>query len=60
VKKSNRFRIKTLSYQGYADAAQEPWFTTSPSKAIPKALNKAGMKITMLIILNLMKHLLLD
>ena len=26
----------------YADAAQEPeWFTTAPSKAIPKALNKA-------------------
>ena len=28
----------------YADAAQEPeWFTTAPSKALPKALNKAGL-----------------
>jgi acetyl-CoA C-acetyltransferase len=31
----------------YADAAQEPkWFTTSPAKAIPKALDKAGLKVT--------------
>lgn len=30
----------------YADAAQEPdWFTTTPSKAIPKALDKAGISI---------------
>lgn len=29
----------------YADAAQAPeWFTTSPSKALPKALDKAGLK----------------
>lgn len=29
---------------GYADAAQEPkYFTTSPSKALPKALKKAGV-----------------
>ncbi|MBX7243461.1 MAG: acetyl-CoA C-acyltransferase [Bacteroidia bacterium] len=29
----------------YADAAQAPeWFTTAPSKAIPKALEKAGLK----------------
>lgn len=29
----------------YADAAQAPeWFTTSPSLAVPKALDKAGMK----------------
>ena len=28
----------------YADAAHEPeWFTTAPSKAIPKALKKAGL-----------------
>ena len=28
----------------YADAAQAPeWFTTAPSKALPKALNKAGL-----------------
>jgi len=29
----------------YADAAREPqWFTMAPSKAIPKALNKAGLE----------------
>ncbi|WP_196889715.1 acetyl-CoA C-acyltransferase [Aureivirga sp. CE67] len=29
---------------GYADAAQEPeWFTTAPAKAMPKALEKAGI-----------------
>ena len=31
----------------YADAAQEPkWFTTSPAKALPKALDKVGLKIS--------------
>ncbi|MCP4120844.1 MAG: acetyl-CoA C-acyltransferase [Bacteroidetes bacterium] len=31
---------------GYADASQEPdWFTTTPAKAIPKALDKAGVDI---------------
>jgi acetyl-CoA C-acetyltransferase len=31
---------------GYGDAAQEPeWFTTAPSKAIPKAIAKAGLTI---------------
>jgi acetyl-CoA C-acetyltransferase len=37
--------LKPLAYiKGYADAAQEPkWFTTTPSKAIPKALEKAGL-----------------
>ncbi|MDC6352085.1 acetyl-CoA C-acyltransferase [Zeaxanthinibacter sp. PT1] len=31
--------------RGFADAAQEPkWFTTAPSKALPKALAKAGVK----------------
>ncbi|MFN8283889.1 MAG: acetyl-CoA C-acyltransferase [Chitinophagales bacterium] len=31
---------------GFADASQEPeWFTTTPSKAIPKALSKANVKI---------------
>jgi acetyl-CoA C-acetyltransferase len=30
---------------GYADAAQAPeWFTTAPSLAVPKALEKAGLK----------------
>ena len=39
--------LKPLAYiNGYADAAQEPkWFTTTPSKAIPKALEKAGITI---------------
>ncbi|MEP0479396.1 MAG: acetyl-CoA C-acetyltransferase, partial [Nonlabens sp.] len=32
---------------GYADAAQEPkYFTTAPAKALPKALNKAGVAIS--------------
>lgn len=32
--------------KGYADAAQEPkWFTTAPAKALPKALDKAGISI---------------
>ncbi|MBG6111870.1 acetyl-CoA C-acetyltransferase [Flavobacterium sp. CG_23.5] len=40
--------LKPLAYiKSYADAAQEPkWFTTSPSKAIPKALEKAGLSIS--------------
>lgn len=30
----------------FADASQEPeWFTTTPSKAIPKALSKANLKL---------------
>ena len=39
--------LKPLAYiKSYADAAQEPkWFTTTPSKAIPKALEKAGLNI---------------
>lgn len=32
--------------KGYADAAHEPeWFTTAPSKAMPKALAKAGVTL---------------
>lgn len=32
--------------KSYADAAQEPkWFTTAPAKALPKALDKAGIAI---------------
>ncbi|GAA3520660.1 acetyl-CoA C-acyltransferase [Aquimarina addita] len=35
--------VKILSY---ADAAQEPkWFTTAPSKALPKAIDKAGITL---------------
>jgi len=31
--------------KGFADAEQDPkWFTTTPSLALPKALNKAGIK----------------
>jgi acetyl-CoA C-acetyltransferase len=43
--KANELGIKPLAYiKGYADAEQEPkWFTTSPSKALPKALDKAGI-----------------
>ena len=40
--------LKPLAYiKGYADAAQEAkWFTTSPSKALPKALDKAGISLS--------------
>ncbi len=32
--------------RSYADAAQKPeWFTTAPSKALPKAVEKAGLKM---------------
>ncbi|NAY93251.1 acetyl-CoA C-acyltransferase [Muricauda sp. JGD-17] len=32
--------------KGYADAAQEPkWFTTAPAKALPKALERAGVAL---------------
>lgn len=45
--KANALGIKPLAYiTGYADAAQEPkWFTTAPAKALPKALQKAGISI---------------
>ncbi len=34
------------SIKGFADAAHEPeWFTTAPAKALPKALDKAGITI---------------
>jgi acetyl-CoA C-acetyltransferase len=38
--------LKPLAYiKSYADAAQEPkWFTTAPAKALPIALEKAGLK----------------
>lgn len=36
--------LATIS--SYADAAHEPeWFTTAPAKALPKALDKAGISI---------------
>ena len=45
--KAISLNLKPLAYiKGYADAAQEPkWFTTSPAKALPKALSKAGISI---------------
>lgn len=46
-KKANELGLKPLAYiKSYADAAQEPkWFTTAPAKALPVALNRAGIKI---------------
>ena len=46
-KKAEELGIKPLAkIVSYADAAQDPeWFTTAPSKAVPKALEKAGLKI---------------
>ncbi|MFO7721312.1 MAG: acetyl-CoA C-acyltransferase [Gillisia sp.] len=43
--KANELGLKVLaSIKGFADAAQEPkWFTTSPAKALPKAIAKAGI-----------------
>lgn len=43
--KANALGLKPLAYiKGYADAEQEPkWFTTTPAKAMPKALEKAGI-----------------
>lgn len=45
--KARELGLKPLAYiKSYADAAQEPqWFTTAPSKAIPKALKKAEISI---------------
>ena len=45
--KANELGLKPLAYiRSYADAEQEPkWFTTSPAKALPKALGKAGLSI---------------
>lgn len=43
--KALSLNLKPLAYvRSYADAAQEPkWFTTSPAKALPIALKKAGL-----------------
>ncbi|MDB3934578.1 acetyl-CoA C-acyltransferase [Flavobacteriaceae bacterium] len=43
--KANELGLTILAtIKGYADAAHEPqWFTTAPSKALPKALAKAGV-----------------
>lgn len=43
--KADALGLKALAtIKGYADAAHEPeWFTTAPAKALPKALDKAGV-----------------
>jgi acetyl-CoA C-acetyltransferase len=45
--KADALGIKPLAkILSYADAAQAPeWFTTTPSLAVPKAIDKAGLKI---------------
>ncbi len=47
-RKAEALGIKPLArILSYADAANPPeWFTTAPSKAIPKALEKAGLQLT--------------
>ncbi len=46
--KAKDLGLKPLAYiTSYADAEQEPkWFTTSPAKALPKALKKVGLEIS--------------
>ncbi|MNE69497.1 Acetyl-CoA acetyltransferase [compost metagenome] len=45
--KAEQLSVKPIAIiRGYADAEQAPeWFTTSPSLAITKALDKAGLRI---------------
>lgn len=46
--KADELGLKPLAkIVSYADAQQSPeWFTTTPSKALPKAVAKAGLKMT--------------
>ncbi|AWM14909.1 acetyl-CoA C-acetyltransferase [Flavobacterium sediminis] len=46
--KASALGLQPLAYiKSFADAAQEPkWFTTAPSKALPKALQKANLELT--------------
>ena len=46
--KADELNLKPLAtIKGYADAAMEPkWFTVAPSKALPKALDKAKINIS--------------
>ena len=46
--KAEALGLKPLAkIRGYADAAQAPeWFTTTPSIALPKAAEKAGLKVS--------------
>jgi len=45
--KAKKLGIKPLAtIKSYADAAQDPkWFTTAPAKALPLALDKAGISL---------------
>lgn len=45
--KADALGLKPLAIiKGYADAEQAPeWFTTSPSLAVPKAIQKSGLKM---------------
>lgn len=47
AKKAEELNLTPMAkIKSYADAAQEPkWFTTAPAKALPKALQKAGITI---------------
>ena len=47
AEKAAELKLKPLArIRSYADAAQEPkWFTTAPAKALPLALDKAGVKL---------------
>jgi len=47
AEKAAELKLKPLArIRSYADAAQEPkWFTTAPAKALPLALNRAGVKL---------------
>ncbi|QNL20748.1 acetyl-CoA C-acyltransferase [Hyphobacterium sp. CCMP332] len=46
--KAKELGIKPIAkIRSFADAAQAPeWFTTAPSKALPKAIDKAGLKFS--------------
>ena len=47
AEKAKELGLKVLArIRGFADAATEPiWFTTAPSKALPKAVAKAGIQM---------------
>jgi acetyl-CoA C-acetyltransferase len=47
AEKAAELKLKPLAkIRSFTDAAQEPkWFTTAPAKALPLALNKAGLKL---------------
>jgi acetyl-CoA C-acetyltransferase len=47
AEKASELGLEPLAkIRAYADAAQEPkWFTTAPAKALPKALERAGLTI---------------